>query len=106
MNISFEVCYNKIGFFQKEAWESKKPKQSKSAIRSSANSSHISFNANEVGNNRETNNSSYLKKSDYITPPQGFSRKYDNKSYVGEPVDTANVFKQDRMNVTHLLNTS
>lgn len=76
-------------------------------VRSSANSSHISFNANEFSTNFRDGNTDHSRKGSYNNPQD--NTKYNvnnNKSYVGDLTDTSNVFKQERMSVTQLLNTT
>jgi len=94
------------GFFQKETMDLKRPKQTKSAIRGSVDSSHISINPNDVnlGMNREDNNP---KKSTQFAPSSLNPRGAQNRTFIGGDLnDNGNVFKQERMSVTHLLNTS
>jgi len=84
----------------------KRPKQTKSGIRGSVDSSHISINPNDVnlGMNREDNNP---KKSTQFAPSSLNPRGAQNRTFIGGDLnDNGNVFKQERMSVTHLLNTS
>lgn len=62
----------------------------------SEHSSNISFNANEGQPAHEENNMQ-SRKSAY---------QDNNKSYIGNSYDGGNIFKQERMSVTRLLNNT
>jgi len=75
-------------------------------MRGSRDSSPTSIKPQDMtyNKNREVNNS-YVKQNNYITPPSGNNQHQTNKSNIGESIDNGNVFKHERMSVTHLLNT-
>jgi hypothetical protein len=81
----------------------KRPKHSnKSGVRGSVDSSHISINPNDVnlGMNRDRDDSA--KRNTQFAP----NPRAQNRTFIGDSHENNNVFKQERMSVTHLLNTS
>jgi len=90
------------GFYQKENLDQKKPRNSGLAVRfgSSENSSNVSFSGNEA----PINNNDKMDKR-----PPFQKREYRNglnstKANDGLSFNPGNVFKNERMNVTQLLN--
>jgi hypothetical protein len=89
-----------LGFYQKETFDLRKSKNSRSNQKHtgvSEHSSNISFNhGNEQGPTNDNPHNYHSRKSTYD----------QNKSYVGNSYDRGNIFKHERMSVNLLNNTN
>jgi len=88
-------------FFQKETYELNKGKTSRSKAGGSRNPPNISFHGHELAHTSGDLPGFHSRKVTHHT-------QYDttNKSYSGLPTDHMNIFKNDRMNGTRLLNNT
>jgi len=85
------------GFYQKEPFDTKKPKNNEVKFGNSENSSNMSFSMNGAATTREKSaEQNYFRRS-------GFKNEAENKSGETFSFDNANVFKNERMSITHLM---
>lgn len=99
----FGVIFTSLGFYQKETFDLKKSKNSRSMRHagSSDHSSNISFNHGHEAQPTPGDHAHFhSRKSTYMN---AFD---NNKSYVGTSYDNGNIFKHERMSVTRLLNNT
>jgi len=85
------------GFYQKEPFDTKRQKNNEVKFGNSENSSNMSFSMNGAATTHEKSaEQNYFKRS-------GFKTEADNKNGETFSFDNANVFKNDRMSITHLM---